>query len=251
MHLTYHHAISSSHLLRVPTISPSSVSVAYLIRPNRRTLDWLAHQRETYFPGHFGSKNDSDNKGVKTSDDNEGILSIYIRHGDKGSEMKLVDAIVYMNTAVDMFDKGLVIAANDKPQIPGMQSQPLPNNANTDVNTSSRRRLTIAVPAQKGKNEEQSQSRSQTKSYPRGDIRLLGELSLDNNNGTTSSNITISSNFSSSGNNVTDTGAGSDSSSVPPSSAPITSTPSNPEPIAKRRVIFFGIHHTLTNPKSL
>ena len=202
--------------------------MAYLIRPNQRTLDWLALQRETHFPGHFGSKNHTDNKNMESNDDNEGVLSIYIRHGDKASEMKLVDVMVYMNTAVDMFDRGLIIAANDKPQIPGMQPPPLPNSdASTNVSNFNRRKLKMS---------DEPQLRIQPHSQ-RGDSRLLGDPSLDNNDGNISSSNTTNSNSSNNNNNrdnnTTDTGhidttgngTDRDSSSAPPSPSPTTSPP--------------------------
>ena len=79
-----------------------AVSVAYLIRPNERTLRWLEEQRALAFPGRFE---------FAANPRQQATVAMYIRHGDKGSEMKLVHPDVYLQTAVSLFDRGMVGAA--------------------------------------------------------------------------------------------------------------------------------------------
>jgi hypothetical protein len=89
-----------------------AVSVAYMIRPNEHTLAWLKEQRDTNFPGRFESEtsttaSSSVSPATPVTERPPPVVSMYIRHGDKGSEMHLVDAVVYLDAAVHIFDKYL------------------------------------------------------------------------------------------------------------------------------------------------
>lgn len=68
-----------------------AVAVAYLLRPNSRTLT-LMHQLST-----FDLTNEADP-----------VIGMYVRHGDKHAEMKLLPWIQYANAAQILWDSGVV-----------------------------------------------------------------------------------------------------------------------------------------------
>jgi hypothetical protein len=55
----------------------------------------------------------------------QATLAMYIRHGDKGFEMKLVHPDAYLQTAVSLFDRGLVVSTQFQPlQQPSAEDEP-------------------------------------------------------------------------------------------------------------------------------
>ena len=119
-----------------------AVSATFLIRPNERTLLWLEEQRALYFPGRFGTPSAELSAANTTAASAtqptqptqqptqhrmqeqqqqqrlrpQATLAMYIRHGDKGFEMKLVHPDAYLQTAVSLFDRGLVKGTLSQPQ---------------------------------------------------------------------------------------------------------------------------------------
>eukprot|EP00607_Mallomonas_marina_P003583 CAMPEP_0182439738 /NCGR_PEP_ID=MMETSP1167-20130531/86616_1 /TAXON_ID=2988 /ORGANISM="Mallomonas Sp, Strain CCMP3275" /LENGTH=302 /DNA_ID=CAMNT_0024633499 /DNA_START=499 /DNA_END=1404 /DNA_ORIENTATION=- len=67
-----------------------AVSAAYYLRPNRATLDFISTFRSLSLSSE------------------EGCLSMYVRHGDKGAEMKVVPFRSYVAAANQMYERGLI-----------------------------------------------------------------------------------------------------------------------------------------------
>lgn len=73
-----------------------AISATYLLRPNQATLTELER---------LASKEPAANAVVG---EGRSCVAMFVRHGDKGSEMKLLDFSVYRDTAVKMWTEGLV-----------------------------------------------------------------------------------------------------------------------------------------------
>jgi len=99
-----------------------AVALSYLIRPNPRTLTWLAQQRACSNCKHVVGDVQRAEHGpqphgrYRTSPwtyrgdllPAADVLSVYIRHGDKGGEMRLVPTSTYVRTMQSMFENGWV-----------------------------------------------------------------------------------------------------------------------------------------------
>lgn len=66
-----------------------AVSATFLLRPNEATLDLMAVHRDKL-----------------QLDDQEQCIAMFVRHGDKGIEMKLIDFRTYAETAKLLWDQG-------------------------------------------------------------------------------------------------------------------------------------------------
>ena len=63
------------------------MAIAYIVRPNRRTLREIKHRKDILFSGQSISP---------------GTISVHVRHGDKGSEMSIVPDRKYVAAAEQM-----------------------------------------------------------------------------------------------------------------------------------------------------
>lgn len=71
----------------------NAISIAFLVRPNTRTL-------------HQISKFHTDYPALDMRRD-QPVIGMYVRHGDKGAEMKLVPLSQYLEAAQSLWDQGL------------------------------------------------------------------------------------------------------------------------------------------------
>ena len=78
-----------------------AIAAAYFLRPNEYTLNRLEEFKDHKVFTTSSSSSDS------SSDDGR-CVSAYVRHGDKGSEMKLVEFQKYALAAEDAWEKGLL-----------------------------------------------------------------------------------------------------------------------------------------------
>ena len=98
------------------------MSATYHVRPNAATLKAIEKHRT--LPIKLNKKDDQPNRKTALSipDENNGqCISMYVRHGDKGSEMELVPFSRYAEAVEIVMTQYL---NNSKPVVPGTKGKP-------------------------------------------------------------------------------------------------------------------------------
>ena len=98
------------------------MSVSYYVRPNAATLKALEKHRTLPIKLDKKDKQNSKKTALSIPDENNGqCISIYVRHGDKGSEMKLVPFARYAEAVEIIMTRYL---NNTNPIVPGTKGKP-------------------------------------------------------------------------------------------------------------------------------
>ena len=99
-----------------------AVSASYYIRPNAATLKALEKHRTLPIKLNKKDKHNKKKTALSIPDENNGqCISIYVRHGDKGSEMKLVPFARYTEAVETIMTRYL---NNTNPVVPGTKGKP-------------------------------------------------------------------------------------------------------------------------------
>ena len=98
------------------------MSASYYVRPNAATLKALVKHRTLPIKLDKKDKQNNEKTALSIPDENNGqCISIYVRHGDKGSEMKLVPFARYAE-AVEIVMTRYLNSSN--PVVPGTKGKP-------------------------------------------------------------------------------------------------------------------------------
>ena len=99
-----------------------AVSVSYYVRPNAATLKALEKHRTLPIKLDKKDKQNNQKTALSIPDENNGqCISIYVRHGDKGTEMKLVPFSRYTEAIEIIMTRYL---NNSNPVVPGTKGKP-------------------------------------------------------------------------------------------------------------------------------
>ena len=98
------------------------MSVSYYVRPNAATLKALEKHRTLPIKLNKKDKKNSEKTALSIPDENNGqCISIYVRHGDKAKEMKLVPFARYAEAVEVVMTRYL---NNSNPSVPGTKGKP-------------------------------------------------------------------------------------------------------------------------------
>ena len=98
------------------------MSVSYYVRPNAATLKALEKHRTLPIKLDKKDKQNNQKTALSIPDENNGqCISIYVRHGDKGCEMKLVPFARYTEAVEILMARYL---NSSDPVVPGTKGKP-------------------------------------------------------------------------------------------------------------------------------